>query len=140
MNPTVKNILAVIVGWIGGSAINMALINTGHSIFPIEGLDPNDMNSLAEIMPTLGPKYFLFPFLAHALGTFVGAALGALIAASHQMKIALIIGSFFLLGGIAVNLMIPGPLWFAAADIIAAYIPMAYLGGKIVSLLSSSKK
>ena len=66
MNPTVKNILAVIVGWIGGSAINMALINTGHSIFPIEGLDPNDMNSLAEIMPTLGPKYFLFPFLAHA--------------------------------------------------------------------------
>ena len=47
MNPTVKNILAVIVGWIGGSAINMALINTGHSIFPIEGLDPNDMNSLA---------------------------------------------------------------------------------------------
>lgn len=139
MNPTVRNILGFILGWIGGSAINMALINTGHSVFPIEGLDPNDMNSLAEIMPTLGPKYFLFPFLAHALGTFSGAILGGLIAAKHKMKIALAIGSFFLVGGIVVNLMIPGPLWFAAADILLAYIPMAFLGGKISLQFSKEK-
>jgi hypothetical protein len=139
MNPTLRNILGFILGWIGGSAINMALINTGHSVFPIEGLDPNDMNSLAEIMPTLAPEYFLFPFLAHALGTFSGAILGGLIAAKNKMKIALAIGSFFLVGGIVVNLMIPGPLWFASADILLAYIPMAFLGGKISLQFSKEK-
>ena len=67
MNPIIKNILALIVGWLGGSVINMGLINTGHKVFPIEGVDLNDMSSLAAVMPTLDFKYFIFPFLAHAL-------------------------------------------------------------------------
>ena len=39
--------------------------------------------------------------LAHALGTFAGAFLAALIAANHKMKFAPGIGVFFLMGGIA---------------------------------------
>ena len=77
MNPIIKNILAVIAGWIGGSVINMGLIQTGHGLMPIEGVDPNDMEALAAAMPTLDFKYFIFPFLAHALGTLVGAAIAA---------------------------------------------------------------
>ena len=73
MNPILKNILAVVGGWIGGSLVNMGLIKVGHKIFPIEGIDPTDMEALAEVMPTLDPQYFLFPFLAHALGTLAGA-------------------------------------------------------------------
>ena len=69
MNPIIKNILAVISGWLAGSAINMGLIQIGHKLFPIGGIDPGDMNALAEVMPTLGFEYFIFPFLAHALGT-----------------------------------------------------------------------
>ena len=40
------------------------------------------------------PKHFLFPFLAHALGTFAGAWLAAFIAASYKMRFALGIGIF----------------------------------------------
>ena len=139
MNPIIKNILAVIAGWLGGSVINMGLIQTGHKLIPIEGIDPNDMNALAAVMPTLEFEYFIFPFFAHALGTLAGAAIAGLIAASHKMKFSLGVGCLFLLGGIMVNYMLPGPTWFAATDIIIAYIPMAWIGGKIARKISRSK-
>ena len=139
MNPIIKNIIAVIAGWLGGSVINMGLIRTGHHLIPIEGIDTNDMTALAAIMPTLEYKYFIFPFLAHALGTLGGAAMAGLIAASHKMKISFSIGGLFLLGGIMVNYMLPGPTWFAVADILIAYIPMAWFGWKIANKISGSK-
>ena len=131
MKTIVRNILAIIIGWFIGSAVNMGLIETGHTLIPIEGLNPNDMNALAKVMPTLSAKYFIFPFLAHALGTLVGAIVAGWIAASHKMKFSLVIGALFLLGGIAVSFMLPAPIWFIACDIILAYIPMAWLGGLI---------
>lgn len=137
MNPIIKNILAVISGWLAGSAINMGLIQIGHKLFPIRGIDPSDMNALAEVMPTLGFEYFIFPFLAHALGTLVGASIAFMIAATHKMKFAFVIGGLFLLGGIMVNYMLPGPLLFTFVDILFAYIPMAWIGGKLAERMLS---
>jgi hypothetical protein len=139
LKPIIRNVLAFISGWIGGSIINMGLIKLGHKLIPIEGIDPNDMEALAAAMPTLGSEYFIFPFLAHALGTFAGATLAGIIAASHKMKISLGIGGLFLLGGIMVNYMLPGPIWFAVADIVFAYIPMAWIGGKLAVKVSGRK-
>ena len=140
MNPIIKNILAVVAGWIGGSIINMGLIQTGHMLIPMEGVDINDMDALAAVMPTLSFEYFIFPFLAHALGTLVGAVIAGLIAANNKMKFSLVIGGLFLLGGIIVNYMLPGPIWFAFTDIIIAYIPMAWLGGDIALRISGSNE
>ena len=138
MTPTVKNIIAIVCGWFIGSLVNMGLIEAGHTLIPIEGLDPNDMKALAKVMPTLSAKFFIFPFLAHALGTLVGAIVAGSIAASHKMKFSLAIGVLFLLGGIVVSFMLPAPIWFIACDIIIAYIPMAFIGGKIVKKISAS--
>jgi hypothetical protein len=140
MNPVIKNILAVIAGWFGGSLVNMGLIQVGHLLFPMEGVDPNDMEALAALMPTLSFEYFIFPFLAHAFGTLAGAIIAGLIAATHKMKMALIVGGLFLIGGIMVNFMIPGPTWFTVTDLVVAYIPMAWIGGKIGLNLSNRKK
>ena len=131
MNPIIRNILALVAGWVVGSVINMGLIQTGHTLIPIEGVDPSDMEALAAVMPTLDFKYFIFPFLAHALGTLAGAIVAGLLAVSHKMKFSLGIGVLFLIGEIMVNYMLPGPTWFAVADIVLAYIPMAWIGGKI---------
>ena len=139
MNPVLKNILAVIVGWIGGSIVNMTLVKIGHKLIPIEGIDPNSMTELAAVMPTLEFKYFIFPLLAHALGTLVGAIIAGSIALNHKMKFSLAIGVLFLLGGIIVNYMLPGPTWFAIADIVVAYIPMAWLGGKLAGNIARNK-
>ena len=131
MNPILKNILAVITGCLVGSIVNISLVEIGHQILPM-GIDTNNMEELAAILPTLSAEYFIFPFLAHALGTLVGALIAAKIAANHKMKFALAIGGLFLLGGIMMTFMLPSPSWFIALDLILAYIPMAYLGGKFV--------
>ena len=137
MKPVIRNILAFIGGWLIGSIVNMGLIQVGHALLPIEGVDPDDMEALAEVMPTLDFQYFIFPFLAHALGTLVGAMIVVLLAVSHRKKLSMSIGALFLLGGIMVNYMIQGPLWFTITDIVFAYIPMAWIGSKIGRKFSS---
>ena len=131
MYQILKNVLAVIMGWLGGSLVNIVLIELGHKVFPIAGVDLNDMDSFAALMPKLDPMYFVFPFLAHALGTIVGALLAGRIATTHKMKFSMAIGGLFLVGGMMINFMLPGPTWFAVVDILLAYIPMAWIGGKL---------
>jgi hypothetical protein len=134
MNPILKNILAVIAGIVVGSVVNMGIISVSGTIIPPpDGADVTTMEGLKASMHLFQPKHFIFPFLAHALGTFVGAFLAAMIAASHKMKFALGIGVFFLAGGIVAVFMLPSPTWFAVVDIVGAYIPMAYLGGTLAA-------
>ena len=104
----------------------------------MEGLVPNDMDALAAMMPTLEFEYFIFPFLAHALGTLSGATIAGVIAASHKMKFSMAIGCLFLAEGITVSCMLTGPIWFIILDLLITYIPMAWIGGKIVNKMSNS--
>ncbi|TDS13352.1 hypothetical protein DFQ03_2639 [Maribacter caenipelagi] len=129
MNPVVKNILAVVAGVVVGSIVNMGIIMISGSIIPPpEGGDITTMEGLKATMHLFEPKHFIFPFLAHALGTLVGAFVATKIAATRKMLMALIIGLFFLIGGTANIAMLGGPMWFTALDIIVAYMPMAYIG------------
>lgn len=140
MNPILKNILAVIAGIILGSVVNMGIIMLSSSIIPPpEGVDPSDMESLKSSMHLFEPKHFIVPFLAHALGTLTGAFVTALIAFSHKMKLALIIGLFFLLGGISSVFMLPSPTWFIVLDLVGAYIPMAWIGGLLAGQVSKKQ-
>lgn len=132
MNPIVKNILAVVVGAVVGSVVNMSLITISGSVIPPpNGADVTTMEGLQAALPLFEPKHFIFPFLAHALGTLVGAYLAARIAANNKMRFAMGIGVLFLIGGISNTFMLPSPVWFTAVDLIFAYLPMAYLGGKM---------
>ncbi|MEP2280781.1 hypothetical protein [Maribacter sp.] len=129
MNPVVKNILAVVAGVVVGSIVNMGIIMISGSIIPPpEGGDITTMEGLKATMHLFEPKHFIFPFLAHALGTLVGAIVATKIAATRKMLMALIIGLFFLIGGTVNIAMLGGPMWFTALDIIVAYMPMAYIG------------
>ncbi|MEZ6133844.1 MAG: hypothetical protein R3C53_02930 [Pirellulaceae bacterium] len=130
MQVILRNMLAVFFGFLLGSIVNMAIITVGPMVIPLpSGVDMSDMDKFAENLRSLKPANFITPWLAHALGTLVGAFTAARIAASHKMKIALAIGAFFLLGGIAMVAMVGGPLWFCLVDLIGAYLPMGYLGG-----------
>lgn len=73
------------------------------------------------------------PFLAHAIGTLAGAILTALLAKKPLKPIApLLIGVFFMIGGILNILILPSPLWFSMTDLVIAYLPMAWLGFYLV--------
>lgn len=132
MNPIVRNILAVIAGIVIGSIVNMTLITVSGSIIPPpEGADVTTMEGLKASMALFQPKHFIMPFLAHALGTLVGAVIAALVAGTRKMTFAMVIGCLFLIGGVINVILLPSPVWFAILDVVGAYIPMAYLGGKL---------
>ena len=128
----VRNIVGVVVGIVVASIVNMALIAVGHAIVPLPpGADVSTMEKLSETIHLFGPQNFIFVFLAHALGPLVGTFVTMLIAVSHKMKIAIGMAVFFLLGGIAANVMIPAPFWFKAVDLIFAYIPSSLIGARL---------
>ena len=132
MNPVLKNVLAVVVGLVVGGMVNMGLVMVSPSIIPPpEGVDVTDMESLRTSMHLFKAHHFVFPFLAHALGTLVGAFLAAWIAATHKIRFAFSIGAFFLLGGLINAFLLPAPLWFIVVDLVAAYLPMSWLGAKM---------
>ena len=130
MNPVAKNVLAVVVGFVAGSVVNMGLVNVGPMVIPLpEGADVSTMDKLAESMELFTPVNFIPPFLGHALGTLFGAFVAAKLAASLRMTMAMIVGALFLAGGVTAFYMLGGPLWYTASDLVLAYLPMGYLGG-----------
>lgn len=132
MSPKFKNVIAVIVGLVVGSIVNMGIVTISGSIIPPpNGTDVTTIEGLKASIHLFEPKHFLFPFLAHALGTFVGAFIAAKIAGSNKMRMAYIVGIVFLVGGLMNVLMLPSPLWFSIVDLVGAYIPMAYIAGKL---------
>jgi hypothetical protein len=124
-----RNVLAVLVGLVIGSCVNMALVTLSPSLIPPPaGVDVSNAESLAKAIHLFEPRHFIMPFLAHALGTLAGAFTAYLIAARHKAVFAYVIGAVFLCGGVAASFMIPAPAWFIALDLLAAYLPMAWLG------------
>lgn len=125
-------ILAVVIGFFVGAFVNGSLIGISDSIVPPPaGADMKTIDGIRAALPLLEPKHFIIPFLAHAIGTFVSAFIAALIAPAHKMKFALGMGFLGLAGGIAAVFMIPAPLWFKVVDLVAAYLPFAFLAGKL---------
>jgi hypothetical protein len=120
---------AVLLGIVLGSVVNMLLIMvSGKIIPPPAGADVTTMEGLKASLHLFQPKHFIFPFLAHALGTLSGAYTASLVAKLPSLTPAFIVGVFFLIGGIANVFLLPGPMWFNALDILVCYLPMARLG------------
>ena len=134
MNPYLRNFLAVAGGILLGGIVNMAIVSySGSVVSPPEGVDPTDMDSIRAGFEAglYKPKHLLMPFLAHALGTLVGAWLTAKFVTKAHMFFGFSVGALFLLGGFANMFLIGGPLWFYVVDLSLAYIPMAIIGVKI---------
>lgn len=132
MNSTLRNTLAVIAGAVIGSFANGGLIALSPMLIPPPaGADVTTMEGLKASLHLFEPKHFIMPFLAHAVGTLVGAFVAALIAVNNKMRPAMIVGALFLVGGIMNVMMLPAPTWFSAIDLLLAYLPMAYVGGKM---------
>lgn len=132
-----RNVLGLLAGIATGGAVNMALITLSPSLIPPPaGVDVTNAESLSKAMHLLEPQHFVMPFLAHAVGTLAGALAAYLIAATYKAQMAYVIGAVFLCGGVAASFLIPAPTWFIALDLLAAYLPMAWLGIQIGTRLT----
>lgn len=127
-----RNVLALLAGIVVGGCVNMALITLSPWLIPPPaGVDVNNAESLSKAVHLFEPRHFIMPFLAHAVGTLAGALAAYLLAASYKAQMAYVIGTVFLCGGLAASLLIPAPTWFVALDLLAAYLPAAWLGIQI---------
>ena len=132
MPNALRNAAALLAGIVVGGAVNSALIMLGPSLIPPPpGVDVTSAAGLSAGMHLFEPRHFVMPFLAHAAGTLAGALAAYAVAATHAARIALAVGVVFLCGGIAASLMIPAPAWFIALDLLAAYVPMAWLATRV---------
>jgi hypothetical protein len=133
-----KNIFSVIFGLIVGGIVNMSILEFMMKIIPPpSGFDLNSPEGLEKAMPFFEPIHFLAPFLAHAIGTLIGALIVGFL--TKKLHLSLTVGVVFLIGGISMVFSAPSPLWFNIIDLFLAYIPMAYLGF-IISLKMKPKK
>ncbi|OBP13155.1 hypothetical protein A5320_20150 [Rheinheimera sp. SA_1] len=128
MPKLLRQIIAVVIGIIIGSCVNMALVTFSPALIPPPaGVDVTNAESLKQSIHLFQPQHFIMPFLAHALGTFSGALVAYLLAVSHHKQLAFGIGAFYFCGGLAASFMIPAPAWFITLDLLLAYLPMAWL-------------
>ena len=85
-----RNILALFLGLIAGSIVNMLFVMVGHALFPVEEMqDVQDYERLSAIINNLNWGYFLIPFIAHAKGTFVGVYSTYSVAKTYKKTISL---------------------------------------------------
>lgn len=140
MHPTLRVVLAVIAGLVVGGLCNSAIVLLGPLIVsPPAGADLTTAEGLKASMHLLEPRHFAMPFLAHAIGTLLGALTAAALAPARRAAAAYAIGVLFLIGGISASLLIPAPSWFIALDLLGAYLPMAWLGLRIAEAANASR-
>ena len=133
MNPFLRNGLAVLLGIFIGAIINFAVIFlSSYIVTPPTGLDVTNVDSVKANIGLYKPIHFLFPFLAHALGTLVGAVMAIKISKSKKTKVGYIVALVFLYGGVSMVTQVPSPLWFSIFDLAVAYIPMAWIATKLM--------
>jgi hypothetical protein len=134
MNSRIKNILIFVGALIIGMVMNFSVLEIMKFFIPDpKGFDLNTMEGLIKAMPFMTTKNFIGPFLAHAVGTLVGAVIVKRFAFENASRYSFGIGFFNLLAGISMIFSIPTPFWFEAIDLIFAYLPMAWLANKMVS-------
>ena len=132
MNPILRNVLAVLAGAIVCLMLNGLLLGVMMQFIPPpEGFDPNVMSTYS----LLKAKHLISPFVAHAIPSLVGGFIAALIAVDRKMTVALVVGGLHFAGGVAAAFLIPAPTWFVVLDLTVAYLPMAWLGGRLEGLL-----
>lgn len=117
-----------------GMCVNMALIYVGIYLVPLpDGVDINTREGLKAALPLLEFSHFVFPYLAHAMGTFTGAYCIVRWASIHKQRRALVVGAVFFIGGCINMVEMPSPYWFLVADLTLAYFPMAWLAYRIAA-------
>ena len=86
-----KRTIVIFISLFSGAMLNGAIINISSKVIaPPKGFDLNTAEGLQAAMPHMGPEHFLFPFLAHALGTLLSALLITRFLKSQQIIFSMI--------------------------------------------------
>ena len=116
-------VLATILGFIVGNAVNMGIIKLFVPVEATPGVDPNE--AMMKVFESFTTVDYLIPLAAHVLGIIAGLLVARLICRTSNVPIY-IIGGLHFLGTILVQFMIPAPTWFHIVDLALPIIIILY--------------
>lgn len=129
-----RSVLAVIAGLVVMVAMVVMVEYIGHLAFPFPlppGLDPNDPATMAAVLPNMPVGALLFPLLAYAAGSFLGAGTATSISQAHKRGVAIVVGSVMLVLVAANFASLPvHPLWMVVTGLLVP-LPFALLGWRV---------
>ncbi len=127
------NIFAVVIGLAAGMAVNMALITLNSKVlYPLpDGVDFQDKERFQAYIDTLPAPAFLVVMAAHLGQAFVGGLVAAWLGESHQVTLAMVVGSVSLLGGVMMMRAVKGPKWMLVE--LPLYLVVAYAAAALVA-------
>jgi len=132
VSASVRNTLAFLGGFVVLGVAKYAATALGNAVIPPpSGVDLSTLDGFKAAIPLYEAKHWIPAFFEHAVGSMAGGAAAAFLAVSHKMKLAVGIGALHMVGGIGAALMLPFPAWVVAVDLVAMYLPMAWMGGKL---------
>lgn len=124
-----RNLLAVLIGVLAGMAFNMAVVQFNATVlYPMpEGLDMQDTEAFNAYLATLPSTAFLVTMVAHLGQAVIAAFIASRFCATMPLRLAMIVGFFSLLGGIAALQMFDGPGWMSVE--LPFYLALPWLIG-----------
>ena len=113
----------------------MGMLYLGNWLIPLpEGVNTSTREALKAALPLLRMQDFVFPFLAHAMGTLTSAFFVTAWASDKQLRYSLVLGGIFFVGGLTTIIGMPSPVWFSILDLTLAYWPMAWMGHRMATM------
>jgi hypothetical protein len=126
------NFMAICLSLVIAIVLIMLVQFINLQLFPLpDWVDTNNPDHLAGLMASLPIAALLMVELSYILGSFgAGLVLGKLIR-GKRLTIVLIAGGLLTIAGIINLLSVPHPWWLAGLSTLT-YIPMVYLGNKVM--------
>ena len=132
-----RDITAVLLGWIVGMVTNMAFVFLSVALYPMtDGVTFNDKEGFAAYIETLPLTAFLIILAAHLGQAFFGALVAAKISRKRPMVVAMIIGVLSLIGGYINMQSIPLPTWMWIE--MPLYLVAAWFAASLVTASDNS--
>ena len=126
-----RDILAVLAGWITGMVANMLFTMFNLAMYPMpDGVDFGNNQGFAEYLDSLPGFAFLIILVAHLSQSFFGGLVAATISRKRPVAVAVIIGLLSMIGGLVNIQSIPLPTWMWIE--IPLYPIVALLAAKII--------
>ena len=133
-----RDIIAVLVGWIVGMASNMAFVFLNVSLYPMpDGVTFNNKEGFASYIETLPLTALLIVLVAHMSQAFFGGLVAAKISKKSRTTVAMIIGVLSLIGGYINMQSIPLPTWMWIE--MPLYLVFAWLAAYVVIIYSKAR-
>ena len=132
-----RDIIAVLVGWIVGMAANMAFVFVNIVLHPMpDGVTFDGKEGFNAYIETLPLMAFLIILVAHLSQAFFGGLAAAKISKKRPITVAMIIGVLSLIGGYINMQSIPLPTWMWIE--MPLYLVAAWLAASLVTASDDS--